>query len=153
MVTVVASAKGVRKGVSPVVAELILLVIAVVVGYVLYGQAQDIIAQLTSNPKPPSVITIDAAGLNPGSSYCLFAAVRNMGGSETKVVGFMVLDASDQSLIEFKAVEITIPPDSTVVVSGSTVCFSTAIGPSGSIRLLKVVTSDGASSVIKLRVP
>ena len=142
-----------RRGISPVVAELMLLVIAVVAGYFLYGHVQGFMAQLSGGSKPPGMVVIDAAGLNTGSSYCVFAAIRNIGPFETTIVAFIILDPSDQSLIASNTTKVTIPPDSTIVIKDKDVCFESNIGPSGSIRLLKIVTNDGGSSTIRVRVP
>ena len=145
-----------RLGVSPIIAELMLLVIAVSAGYFLYGYLQSYMAQMTTNTRSPSLITIDAAGLNKNDGrYYVFVAVRNIGSTPATVVGILLLDPEDFSLIATAKnfTSTVVDPGSSKLMDMHSIYFEGNIGSSGEGRILKVVTSDGSSATMRIRVP
>jgi flagellin-like protein len=138
---------GKKRAISPVIATLILIVVAVVAGVAVYGFVTGFIAQTTSQSQAPSSIVIDAASLNSGTDSGS-VVVRNIGQESTTVVAVYVLSASDQSLVD------TATMSSTSINAGQTASISLS-GlsniSSNTWYIVKVVTSDGSSATIKVK--
>lgn len=147
-----------KRGISPIIAELMLVVIAVSAGYFLYGYLQSYMAQMTANTRSPSLITIDAAGLNHDPDqgrYYVFIAIRNIGSTPATVVGIILLDPEGLSLVA-TAKDFTstvIDPGSSRLLGTHSIYFDDGIGSSGQSRILKVITSDGSSATMRISVP
>ena len=134
-----------RRAISPIVATLILIVIAVVAAVAVFGFIQGFVAQTTTNSQAPSSIVIDAASVS-GTDKKVTVVVRNVGSTDATVVGIYVLNPSDLSL------EASGTADTTVTAGKATVVTNTSL--SGSITsgyvIVKVVTADGSSATYKV---
>ena len=134
-----------RRAISPIVATLILIVIAVVAAVAVFGFIQGFVAQTTTNSQAPSSIVVDAACVD--SSTVKFV-VRNVGTTDAKITAVYVLAPSDLHLLASSTFS------STPVSSGSVTSFSVgglSITASGYV-IVKVVTADGSSATYKVKV-
>ena len=122
------------RAISPVIATLLLIIVAVVAGVATYSYVTEFIAQTTTQAQAPAQITIDAAGSNS-------IIVRNIGDRQAHVIAVYVLDAAG-ALVRSQSVDVTVDPGDVETISGLN--FS-----GGSI--VKVVTDDGGSASYRLR--
>ena len=142
------------KAISPIIATLILIVIAVVAGVMLYSFVMGFMAKTTANTGTfsGSTLTIQGASISSTSSgYTVTAVVTNTGSSPVTVTAINVLYANDSSLIGTTSSISTQPIDSNPVPAGQTVQLSGTISPTSSTTpapgtpvIVQVVTSGGA---------
>ena len=137
------------RAISPVVATLILIIVAVVAGVAVYGFVTGFIAQTTSQSQSPSSIVIDAAIVDDDAgTYTVNATVRNIGQESTTVTAVYVLDAGDLSLIgSDTSVSVSINPGNAVTVNAN----PTLPDLDGQWVIVKVVTDDGSSATLKVK--
>ena len=121
------------RAISPVIATLLLIIVAVVAGVAVYSYVTEFIAQTTSQSQSPSSIVIDAAGSNK-------LIVRNIGDRQAHVIAVYVLDA-DGALVRSQSVDVTVDPGDVETISG--------LNLSGG-SIVKVVTDDGGSASYRL---
>ena len=138
------------RAIEPVVATLILIIIAVVAGVSTYGFVTGFIAQTTSQKAPGSIV-VDAAKVNAsGSPDTVRVITRNVGQGSVTVTAIYVLNANDLTYA-----------DSVTGLSGSvsaggtwdsgTRALSGDTLTSGNWYIVKVVTDDGSSATTKVR--
>ena len=154
---------GKKRAISPVIATLILIVVAVVAGVAVYGFVTGFIAQTTSQSQAPGSIVIDAASIdvNAGADK-VQVVVRNVGVENATMVDTVyILDAGDQSL-KYALDTFTWDPaaaTSTGITPGG-IATATKSGSdfidapdvtAGNWYIIKVITSDGSSATIKVK--
>ena len=136
------------RGVDPVVATLVLILVAVIVGISAYSFVNALIAQTTSQSRSPSsIIVIDAASIDHLGN--VHAIVRNVGLKSTSIVSVCILNATNQALIGNETnINRKIDPGQCIHLQYATYAHVN----SGDWVIVKVVTSDGASATYKVRV-
>jgi flagellin-like protein len=154
---------GKKRAISPVIATLILIVVAVVAGVAVYGFVTGFIAQTTSQSQAPSSIVIDAAliDVEDGNDQ-VQVVIRNVGAENAKMVDTIyILDAGDQSLkyslsgfmwnpAAATSTGITPGGTATATKSGSDFIDSPTV-TAGNWYIIKVITADGSSATIKVK--
>jgi archaeal type IV pilus assembly protein PilA len=150
-----------RKGISPIIATLLLILIAIAAGVIVYAYVVGFIGSTTTGQASgTSNISIDAAS-GKASSSSVTAYIRNIGGSTAQVTAFYVLSSTGSivaggSFIGTGAVAgdsacTTLSAASGMACSlapGATVSISVGSGitmTSGSTYQLKVTTADGSA--------
>ena len=134
------------RGIDPVIATLILIIIAVVAGVAVYGLVTGLVAQTVTQQSPGSIV-IDAASVDTNGNGTV--VVRNVGIQDTEVVAVYILDATDLSLLGSDT------GLSQSVSAGGTASFNyntNASPSSGEWVIVKVVTRDGAVATYKVKV-
>jgi flagellin-like protein len=138
---------GKKRAVDPVIATLILIVVAVVAGIAVYGFIDTFISAATLQTQAPSSIMIDTASLS--TTQLINITVRNIGQINADLVSTVyILKASDLSLEATATVTWNtdpLPPTGLTGISSSVSLSSTI---SSGRHVIKVVTSDGASAAI-----
>ena len=148
------------KAISPIIATLILIVIAVVAGVILYGFVMGLVAKTTANTGmlSGSTLTIQGASITTSSSGTQFAVtvvVTNTGEEPVTVTAINVLYASNSSLIgtipssTFTSGTNPVQAGNTVQFSGTLTYESTpnsfsSLPADGTPVIVQVVTSGGA---------
>jgi len=150
-----------QKAISPIIATLLLILIAIAAGVVVYAYVIGFVGSSTGgSPVGTSQISIDTAtGSSASSSVTAF--VRNIGGSSAVLTAFYVLDGTGAIVAGGSFIGTTSVSSATAcatitatsgmacsLAAGSTVKISVASGitmTSGSTYQLKVTTADGSS--------
>jgi len=131
------------RGISPVVATALLVLIAVAVSVLLYTWVSGTVSnQPTSSPSLQERITIDSVSYNP-SSGTLTVYVRNIGNIPVNLSTVYVINASNGEVIKenTSVTNIEIPPGSVGSVNVTGLSLK-----SGSTIIVKVVTKDGVTA-------
>jgi flagellin-like protein len=145
--------KGKKKAISPIIATLILIVIAVVAGVMLYGFVTGFMAKTTSNISAfsGSTLVIEGASINGSSTngYTVEAVVTNTGSSTVTLNAINVLYASNNSLIgttssSSSLSKTSIAAGTTETVKGTLSTPLTSTPAHGTPVVVQVVTSSGA---------
>ena len=135
------------RAISPVVATLILIIVAVVAGVAVYGFITGFIAQTTSQSQSPSSIVIDAAKIDTTNDNVILT-VRNVGPETTTIIAVYILSSTDMSLVDNATITAT-------QISSGGVAQITGTGVTNAQPdtwyIVKVVTSDGASATYKVK--
>ena len=121
------------RAISPVIATLLLIIVAAVAGVAVYSYVTEFIARTTTQARAPAQITIEAAGNG-------MVVVRNIGDRQAHVIAVYVLDA-DGALIRSQSVDVTVDPGDIETIDG--------LNLSGG-SIVKVVTDDGGSASYRL---
>ena len=135
-----------RKGISPIIATVLLILIAIATGLLIYAFATGWVGSRTSTGTGPmSSITIEAANISSGS---VTVYVRNIGSVPTNISAVYVTDLSSGNVYADTNPTVKnngnpINPGEVKRVDASLNGFSPTSGYSYEI---KVVTSDGASA-------
>ncbi len=140
-----------RKGISPIIATVLLILIAIATGLLIYAFATGWVGSRTSTGTgPSSSITIEAASIY--SNGTVVAYVRNIGGVPTNVSAVYVTELSNGTVYANTS--------SNKIVSGGNpinpgevkkVVADTDLSPkAGYSYEIKVVTSDGASATLTI---
>lgn len=137
---------GKRKAISPIIATLILIVIAVVAGIMLYGFVTGYMSKVTSSTGTfsGSQLALQAASISPynTTAYTVSAVVTNTGSTNVTVTAINVLYVSNNSLIGSNStVSYTVKPGSTKQISG--IISPISIPNSGTPVVVQVTTSGG----------
>jgi len=153
--------KGERKAISPIIATLLLILIAIAAGVVVYAYVIGFVGQTSNNqPNGTSQLSIDTAS-GSASGNTVTAYFRNIGGSTAIISAVYVLDSTGNTVVG----GVVIGTASTVVsgcsITSTTTTMPCSLSPSasGSIQLtgvtlvkgttyqLKITTQDGSSVV------
>ncbi len=139
--------KLVKRGVSPIVATLLLILIAIAAAAVLYVWVNTLSSSTTQyNPgNVASAISIDAADL---STNTLTAYVRNVGSNVISgVLNVYIYNQTGTLIATGQSGSVTIQPGQVQSIS-ATLSFTTGNGiSSGTTYTVKVVAPGGASAV------
>lgn len=133
-----------RKGVSPVIATLLLIVIAVAAAVVTYSWVMGFIGTTTTTPAQTQArIVVDAVSYDSGGPS-LTVYVRNVGTTSVNVDAVYVYSA-DGTLVDAD----TSPSGGSNIEAGSvaTVTASLSAALSSGTYYVKVTTQEGASAV------
>ena len=137
-----------RKGVSPVIATLLLIVIAVAAAVVTYSWVMGFIGTTTTAPvQTQARIVIDAAMCdvftNATGTFCnVTVYVRNVGTTQVNVTGLYVYDASSNLLESFVGKVF----DTQNLAKGSPDAFGVTVSPN-SVRAVIAIKQTNAISV------
>jgi flagellin-like protein len=138
--------KGKKKAISPIIATLILIVIAVVAGVMLYGFVTGFMAKTTTATGAISTLAIDSAGISvSATTYQANISVTNTGNMPVTVTTVNLLNATTGALMYTypESKPVTIPAGQTVVIPA----FNKGSIPKsmvGKTTLIQVVTSTGS---------
>ena len=136
-----------RRGISPIIATVLLILIAIATGLLIYTFATGWIGgRASTGTGPTSSITIEAANI---SSKGVTVYVRNIGGVPTNISAVYVTDLSSGSVYADTSptVDNPINPGEVKKVYADLSGFTPSKGYSYEI---KVVTSDGASATLTI---
>jgi len=155
-----------RKAISPIIATLLLILIAIAAGVVVYAYVIGFVGSTTTGQgSGTSNLSIDTAtGSHTGS---LTAFVRNIGGESATITAFYVLDSTG-AIVAGGAFIGTIAASSAsacatisavggmacTLAAGSSVQIGVGAGitmTSGSTYQIKVTTADGSSVIYTFR--
>jgi archaeal type IV pilus assembly protein PilA len=149
-----------KSGISPIIATLLLILIAIAAGVVVYAYVIGFVGNTTTGQgSGTSQIAIDTAAAK-GSTGALTAFVRNVGGSSATISAFYVVDTtgnpvaggsfigttSASSAVACATITTTAGMDCTLA-AGNTVQINIASGitmSAGSSYQLKISTADGS---------
>jgi flagellin-like protein len=135
-----------RRGVSPVIATLLLIVIAVAAAVLVYMWAVGYATQMKpTTPETGERLKIEAGVLDSSSGQATLY-VRNVGGSPATVKTAYLLTTS-QDVIERKDINVDIDVGSVSQVSTT---FSTTL-TKGQTYIVRIVTSLGNEFAIELK--
>jgi flagellin-like protein len=149
-----------RRAISPIIATLLLILIAIAAGVVVYAYVIGFVGSTTGTQGTgTSQLSIDiASGASSSSSVTAF--VRNIGGSSAVITAFYVLDSTGNPVAGGSFIGTTATSSASAcatitavagmacsLAAGSSVKISVASGitmSSGSTYELKVTTADGS---------
>ena len=137
------------RAIDPVVATLILIIVAVVAGVTAYSFVTGFIAQTTTQAQSPSTIIIDGAELDDSDNSATIK-VRNIGQKSTSISAVYILNASDLSLVDSD-----LSPTGGSNIDPGSVAEVTADGlnniQANNWYIVKVVADDGSSATLKVK--
>ena len=142
-----------RKAISPIIATVLLILIAIATGVIIYAFATGWIGSRTSNSGPSSLISIDAASikLKSGTTYSVTVYVRNLGSVPVNLSGIYLLNASGEMLGGNTTTSqwSTSPSSTWTVGPGHVLKVSCSITASASLKhgysyVIKVTTNSGS---------
>jgi len=142
-----------KRGIEPIVAAILLIVITVVAAVLLYMWFSGYLTATTgrvSSMSSPEEFQVVAANLSKSSG--LNAYVQNTGSTTIKITGVYILNATTNSLIcsvSIGSTPISIPPGSTAKVTNSTI-FSSCGLQVGRNYLIKFVTTEGTQYTVSV---
>jgi len=138
-----------RRGISPVIAVLLLIVIAVAAAILTYVWLTGYLTSQFGSVQTTQLgeqLKIEAAKLETNGNYDIY--VRNIGDTDV-VIDTVYLLASDNSLITSDDVSITITAGSVAEVTGT---FSDTTGiTAGKTYFIKLVTSTGTEVTVEVK--
>ena len=149
------------KAISPIIATVLLILIAIATGVIIYAFATGWVGSRTSNSGPSSMISIDAASIKGTATpkvYNVTVYVRNIGSSATNVSGIYIIDPSTGNILGGNTTATNF------AVGGSTSNPDLSLGPNqvkeiscnittttslknGYSYQIKVTTTDGSEAV------
>ncbi len=135
-----------RKGISPIIATVLLILIAIATGVIIYAFATGWVGSRMGNSGPTSMISIDAASINKSSSnYTISVYVRNIGTTPTNISALYLIDQSSGTQIKANITSnsLQVSPNNVIKVDGN-VSTTLITLKSGQSYTIKVVTTDGA---------
>jgi len=140
-----------NRAVSPVIATLLLILIAIAAGVIVYAYVVGFIGSATQNTSvQQSVISIDSVGTNAGRTQVNFY-VRNVASTSTTLSTAYLLDTSGTVLATLSLSAVTLTPGQ---VSAQQTIPSTPLSPAltaGTLYSLKVVTADGSATITNFK--
>jgi archaeal type IV pilus assembly protein PilA len=156
-----------KSGISPIIATLLLILIAIAAGVVVYAYVIGFVGNTTTGQgSGTSQLAIDIAS-GKGSTGAVSAFVRNIGGSTATITAFYVLSSTGNIVaggafigtvaVSSAAACATITAASGMACTlsaGSTVQINVAAGvtmSAGSSYQLKVTTADGSSVIYSFK--
>lgn len=145
-----------NRGINPVIATILLIVIAIVAAVVLYGFSLGLIGGLTKTQQiAGGAIMIDGVSV-ADTLDSVDVYYRNVGGSSIEVVGAYVLDTTGN--IEWTASIDPLGTGEGEILEPGQSTQSTVTGPTGLENLdansyyqVKIVAADGSSTVTSFR--
>jgi len=94
--------KASKKAISPIIATVLLILIAIATGVIIYAFATGWVGSRISNSGPSSMISIDAASIRSTietNVYNVTVYVRNIGSSATNISGIYIIDPSTGNIL------------------------------------------------------
>jgi len=144
-----------RKAVSPVIATLLLIVIAVAAAVLTYIWVTGYMGTIAPRETPTQLkerIKIDAVSVTTGGIVKIY--VSNIGDTDTQIVGGYVLTESYTAECGDGTTSITISPSSTINPGGTaTVSISGCSLTSGETYIAKVSAKGGAEATYPFKAP
>ena len=152
-----------KRAISPIIATLILIIVAVVGGTMFYSFASTYVTQLTSYTSRIDMVKIDSAYLmedqgNPGKQDKVWLAIRNVGREKAYLVDVvMILDTNGSLVTTVTGLSYNPPSALTNGISQGSVVemyrsgsglFSLTVGE---WYILKIVTTKGGQDEIRVR--
>ena len=142
-----------KRGIEPIVAAILLIVITVVAAVLLYMWFSGYLTATTgkvSSMASPEEFQVVAVSLS--ASKGLSAYVQNTGSTTITITGVYILNATSDSLICSVPISSTsIPPGSTADVTNSSNFFSSPCGLQvGQNYLVKFVTAEGTQYTVSV---
>ncbi len=141
-----------KRGIEPIVAAILLIVITVVAAVLLYMWFSGYLTATTgkvSSMASPEEFQVVAASLS--ASNGLNAYVQNTGSTTITITGVYILNATTDSLICSVPISSTsIPPGSTADVTNSSSFFSLCGLSVGQNYLVKFVTAEGTQYTVSV---
>ena len=138
-----------KKGISPVIATLLLILIAIAAGVAVYMYVTTWIGTSTSTTAVAQAeIQIDAADLDTNSNEALRVWIRNIGGVTAKVTAVYLLDSDGAVVWQDTQVSQDIAPSDVWEYTNSTNVTGVNVGYS---YIVKVVCSDGATTTYTVK--
>jgi len=141
-----------KRGIEPIVAAILLIVITVVAAVLLYMWFSGYLTATTgrvSSMSSPEEFQVVAVSLS--ASKGLSAYVQNTGSTTITITGVYILNATTNSLICSVPISSTsIPPGSTADVTNSSNFFSSCGLSVGQNYLIKFVTTEGTQYTVSV---
>lgn len=138
--------KRLGKGVSPIIATIILVLIAIAAGVMLWLWVSGFI---TSTPaQQPALnerIKIDAVNISSSSSI-LSIYVRNMGSTNVNITAAYILTTSNTAIAYQTYSNVMIPPGQVTKINMNILTTASANIKSGYAYVAKVVTANGVEA-------
>jgi len=138
-----------RRGIEPIVAAILLIVITVVAAILLYLWFSGYLSTTTSrvsvisSPEQFQITGISASLLQNGCNVTAY--VQNLGTTNVTITNAYILDSTTQSVIcAAPTLSVVLSPGSTLKIS---VLFGNCPVNRGSSYLFKVVSSRGSSAI------
>jgi flagellin-like protein len=139
--------KHLRKGVSPIIAVLLLILIAIAAGVMTYAFVAGWIGSTTKTTTvAQGQLAIDFAELDVGAGTAVIY-VRNIGGVPVTINNIYVEDTSG-SLMTLYSTSISLNPGNVATISFS--ISGTGISD-GDVYTIRVVAEDGSTAVVSVR--
>jgi len=140
--------KRLGKGVSPIIATIILVLISIAAGVMLWLWVSGFI---TSTPaQQPALnerIKIDAVNISSGSSgSSLFIYVRNTGSTNVNITAAYILTTSNTAIAYQTYSNVMIPPGQVTKINMNIPTTASANIKSGYAYVAKVVTANGVEA-------
>ena len=135
-----------RRGISPLIATVLLILIAISTGLLIYAFATGWIGSRTSlGVGPSSSIAIDAAYLEKGSkSGCnVTVYIRNVGSVPTNITAIYVTEVATGDVYADMAINQRVDPGNVIKIE---VNLTSLTPTSGYSYEVKAVTADGATA-------
>ncbi len=135
-----------RKGISPIIATVLLILIAIATGVIIYAFATGWVGSRITSSGPSSMISIDTASIsytNDDTKYNVTVYVRNLGATPVNISGLYLVDlSSDKVLGASTSINTQINPNQVAKISSNL----TLVGnlTSGYSYQIKVTTTDGS---------
>jgi archaeal type IV pilus assembly protein PilA len=156
-----------KSGISPIIATLLLILIAIAAGVVVYAYVIGFVGNTTTGQgSGTSQLNVDTAA-GKGSTGALTAFVRNIGGNTATLTAFYVLDSTGNIVAGGSFIGTTSVSSATACATitaaagmactlsaGSSVQINVAGGitmSAGSSYQLKVTTADGSSVIYSFK--
>ena len=140
-----------RKGISPVIAAVLLVIISVAAGVLVWTWISGFAARNpTTQPALEERIRIEAVKvLGSGGTYNITVYVRNIGSKPVTITPAYILDANGSVVFSNTALNVGITPGSVAEISVGT---NIQLTP-GYSYTVKVVTLNGAEAVYRFNAP
>jgi len=141
-----------KRGIEPIVAAILLIVITVVAAVLLYMWFSGYLTATTgrvSSMSSPEEFQVVAVSLS--ASKGLSAYVQNTGSTKITITGVYILNSTTNSLVCSVPISSTsISPGSTVDVTNSSNFFSSCGLSVGQSYLIKFVTTEGTQYTVSV---
>ena len=141
-----------KRGIEPIVAAILLIVITVVAAVLLYMWFSGYLTATTgkvSSMASPEEFQVVAVSLS--ASKGLNAYVQNTGSTTITITGVYILSPTTNSLVcNVTIYSTSIPPGNTVEISNATSFFSSCGLSVGQSYLIKFVTTEGTQYTVSV---
>jgi len=140
-----------RRGISPVIAAVLLVIISVAAGVLVWTWISGFAARNpTTQPALEERIRIEAVGIyGSGGTYNITVYVRNIGSKLVNITSVYIIDANGSVVFSNTTLNVGIAPGE---VKGISVDTNVSL-KSGYSYIVKVVTLNGAEAVYRFSAP
>ncbi len=141
-----------RKGISPIIATVLLILIAIATGVIIYAFATGWVGSRITSSGPSSMISIEATSIKETSStntYNITLYIRNIGSTKANISGVYLIDPSSGNILGANTTSSKFVPSYPALNPGEVSEVSCNITTTTSLNdgysyQIKVTTTDGS---------